>query len=76
MFRNKQYEIVDKLHAVGANFEHDNIEVARELCIAATDNDLERLSLWRLCNVDMNMTDLDGRTPLHVVSKLNGIPTF
>ena len=52
----------------GANFDQDNMEVARELSIAATDNDVERLRLWLRCNVNMNMPDLEGRSPLHVVS--------
>ena len=54
---------------LGAHFDYDEIEVARELCIAATENDVERLRLWKRSNVDMNATDLDGRTPLHVVSQ-------
>ena len=52
----------------GARFNYDDIEVARELCVAATENDVERLMLWKQGKVDLNMPDLDGRTPLHVVS--------
>jgi len=64
--RNKRYLVVDLLLTIGARFDHDDIEVARELCIAATENDVDRLRLWKRAEVDMNMTDLDGRTPLHV----------
>ncbi|XP_057315902.1 L-asparaginase-like isoform X2 [Hydractinia symbiolongicarpus] len=64
--RNKRYLIVDLLLTVGAKFDHDEIEVSRELCIAATENDVERMRLWARAKVDMNTTDLDGRTPLHV----------
>lgn len=64
--RNKRHVVVDLLLNVGARFEHDDIEVARELCIAATENDVERLRLWLKSQVNMNSTDLDGRTPLHV----------
>jgi len=56
------------LISAGAKFDQDNIEVARELSIAATENDLERLQLWKMCGVNMNMTDTEGRSPLHVVS--------
>lgn len=66
--RNKRHKIVDLLLNVGARFEHDDIEVARELCVAATENDIDRLRLWKKSQVNMNSTDLDGRTPLHVVS--------
>jgi len=64
--RNKKYVIVDLLIAVGARFDHDEIEVARELCVAANENDVDRLRLWKRACVDMNCTDLDGRTALHV----------
>lgn len=60
--------VVRYLLANGTRFDYDDIEVARELCVAATENDVERLRLWKQSKVDMNMTDLDGRTPLHVVS--------
>lgn len=65
--RNKNARIVDILISTGAKFDQDNMEVARELSIAATDNDVERLRLWAKCNVNMNMPDLEGRSPLHVV---------
>ena len=55
------------LISTGAKFDPDNIEVARELSIAAAENDIERLKLWAKCNVNMNMSDLEGRSPLHVV---------
>ena len=58
------------LLSVGAKFDHDDIEVTRELCIAANENDVERLRLWNCACVDMNQVDLDGRTPLHVVSRV------
>jgi len=64
--RNKRLMIVDLLLSVGARSAHDDIEVARELCVAATENDVDRLRLWHRSHVDMNSTDLDGRTPLHV----------
>lgn len=64
--RNKNSRIVDMLISSGANFDQDNMEVARELSIAATDNDVERLRLWLRCNVNMNISDLEGRSPLHV----------
>ncbi|XP_065660704.1 L-asparaginase isoform X1 [Hydra vulgaris] len=64
--RNKQYKVVKVLLSVGAKFDHDDIEVTRELCIAANENDVERLRLWNCACVDMNQVDLDGRTPLHV----------
>jgi len=64
--RNKRYMVVRYLLANGTRFDYDDIEVARELCVAATENDVERLRLWKQSKVDMNMTDLDGRTPLHV----------
>ena len=52
----------------GAHFLPDDKEVLRELCLAASKNDIESLRLWRLANVDVNMSDMDGRTPLHFVS--------
>lgn len=66
--RNKNCRIVDILISAGAKFNQDNIEIARELSIAATDNDVERLQLWKMCGVNMNMVDMEGRSPLHVVS--------
>lgn len=56
------------LISAGAKFNQDSMEVARELSIAAAENDIERLKLWAKCNVNMNMPDLEGRSPLHVVS--------
>ena len=55
------------LISAGAKFNQDSMEVARELSIAAAENDIERLKLWAKCNVNMNMPDLEGRSPLHVV---------
>ena len=52
----------------GAHFLPNDSEVLRELCIAASRNDTESLKLWKAANVDLNMSDVDGRTPLHFVS--------
>lgn len=52
----------------GAHFLPDDTEVLRELCIAASKNDIESLRLWKSAQVDLNMTDVDERTPLHFVS--------
>ena len=52
----------------GAHFLPNDTEVLRELCIAASKNDIESLKLWRMAAVDLNMSDMDGRTPLHFVS--------
>ena len=38
------------LLSAGAKFDQDNMEVARELRIAATENDVERLRVWNQCN--------------------------
>ena len=66
--RNRHGCVVDLMVKTGAHFPPDDPEVSRELCIAAGSNDLECIKLWHRANVDMNCTDLDGRTPLHVVS--------
>ena len=52
----------------GAHFLPNDTEVLRELCIAASRNDIDSLRLWRMAAVDLSISDMDGRTPLHVVS--------
>ena len=66
--RNKNKEVMEVLLQSGAHFLPDDREVLRELCIAASKNDVESLKLWKKANVDLNMSDMDGRTPLHFVS--------
>ena len=58
---------MDILQLAGAHFQHDDVEVAREVCLAVKENDLDRLRLWKDSVQDMSLTDLDGRSPLHVV---------
>ena len=60
--------MIDVLLKGGAHFLPDDREVARELCIAACNNDIARLKLFKKANVNLNWSDMDGRTPLHFVS--------
>ena len=59
---------MDVLLRSGAHFLPNDTEVLRELCITASKNDIDSLRLWRMAAVDLNMIDMDGRTPLHFVS--------
>jgi len=63
--RNGNKEAMTVLLRSGAHFLPNDSEVLRELCIAASRNDTESLKLWKIANVDLDMSDVDGRTPLH-----------
>ena len=69
--RNKKEDVIDVLLAAGSHFLPGNPEVTRELIIAATNNDLESLRFWKKVDVDLNASDVDGKTPLHYVSLAN-----
>ncbi len=60
--------MIDILLDAGAHFLPDDKEVSRELCIAASNNDVGCLRLWKKASTDLNSSDVDGRTPLHYVS--------
>ena len=64
-FRHK--EVVKLLIQTGAVLNHTTAEMASELCCLAAKNHTDDLHVWFLGGADMNATDYDGRTPLHVV---------
>ena len=71
--RNKNENVIDIMIKKGAHFLPDDFEVLRELCIAASNNDIQSLRLWKKAKVDLNMSDVDGRTPLHFVSQTSAL---
>jgi lysophospholipase len=62
-------EIIKVLRECGANLKHmDPHDVGTIMCKNAFKDDVEALEAWIAAGVDVNATDYDGRTALHVAA--------
>ena len=46
-------------------------EIGMYLCNCVKNNQLDRLRAWHCAGADLDQTDYDGRTPLHMVNRTN-----
>lgn len=72
-FRHK--EIVKTLRKAGAQLMKSSMETAVELCRLAAKNRVDDLLVWQLAGADLNSSDYDKRTPLHVAVCRNNVDT-
>lgn len=47
-----------------------------EMCLIASQNDLVRMRAWHAAGADVNYSDYDKRTPLHIVCLVFGSLMF
>lgn len=66
--RGEYTHVAKVLLAAGATLEMDATATASKLCECAEKGQLERLDLMLQCKCDINATDYDARTVLHVAA--------
>lgn len=65
---HRNYEIADLLIKRGATVQVPVTTLARQLCQAGFDGDLEYVELLIRCEVDLNLSDYDRRTLGHLAA--------
>ncbi|XP_033733850.1 L-asparaginase-like [Pecten maximus] len=73
---SKDHQIITLLVRTGAHLTMHPIRIAMELCSAAARDEVSTLQAWRAAGADLNVSDYDKRTPLHVAvstKKLNSV---
>lgn len=68
---NRNEEIVNILVEKGATVIKDQESIAKELCQAGHDGDLQLIQLFHKSEVDLNLANFDGRTVGHLASSDN-----
>uniref|UniRef100_A0A4W4E9N1 Uncharacterized protein n=1 Tax=Electrophorus electricus TaxID=8005 RepID=A0A4W4E9N1_ELEEL len=63
--------VVSLLVSKGAHLEMSPVELGTEMCCLAFLGDSEQMEVWKKAGACFNLTDADGRTPLHVVVSSN-----
>ncbi|XP_060071945.1 L-asparaginase-like [Ylistrum balloti] len=63
---SKHHQIITLLVRTGAHLTMHPIRIAMELCSAAARDEVSTLQAWKLAGADLNVSDYDKRTPLHV----------
>ncbi len=64
----RHIEVIGALKEAGGTISLTSGALSVALCMLAATNDLRGLKSWKVAGADLNSTDYDGRTPLHVVS--------
>ncbi|XP_077991940.1 L-asparaginase-like [Glandiceps talaboti] len=65
--RFKHFNIIRLLRQTGAHIEHmTQRQIGSHLCDAASLNDVDILRAWQLAGADLNATDYNDRTALHL----------
>ena len=63
--KNSFVEMAELIRSSGANNATDH-KLGESLCTFAANGDLESIKQYHACQVSMNMSDYDFRTPLHI----------
>ncbi|VDM95139.1 unnamed protein product [Thelazia callipaeda] len=69
--RTKNKYSINVLRSVGAVISINPLRLGVELCICASCGDMEALNSWLAAGADVNQSDYDGRTALHIAVKCN-----
>lgn len=72
---NKHLKIISLLIQTGAVLHMQPVNLAMELCRAASQDDVDTLIAWKAAGADLNESDYDNRTALHVAVSLQHIKT-
>ncbi|KAI6229582.1 Asparaginase [Aphelenchoides besseyi] len=64
--RSKNLETIGALRKAGGHLIATNVRIGTELCMAASQEDIELLKAWKLAGASLNQSDYGGRTALHV----------
>ncbi|KAG1957473.1 60 kDa lysophospholipase [Pimephales promelas] len=62
----KSLEVVKLLVSAGACLETSSEELGAEMCYLASLGDTEQMEAFKTAGVSLNVSDVHGRTPLHV----------
>ena len=68
--RNKHLHVIRLLLSAGANLCQPPQLLGSQLCLAASQADLDALEAWRVAGADLDAQNYDGRTALHVAYSL------
>ncbi|CAD5225552.1 unnamed protein product [Bursaphelenchus okinawaensis] len=69
--QTKNLEIITTLRNAGAHLSAHSVRVGTELCLTASQEDIEGLRAWFAAGASPNEVDYDGRTALHVAVHRN-----
>ncbi|VDI66405.1 60kDa lysophospholipase [Mytilus galloprovincialis] len=73
--QNKHFSIISILVQTGAIITLQPVILAMELCRAASQEDVDTLKAWKIAGADLNESDYDNRTALHVAVSLGHVET-
>ncbi|XP_071159047.1 L-asparaginase-like isoform X1 [Mytilus edulis] len=73
--QNKHFSIISILVQTGAIITLQPVILAMELCRASSQEDVDTLKAWKIAGADLNESDYDNRTALHVAVSLGHVET-
>ena len=64
--KNKYFQIIEMLRNAGAMLKFSQQHTVNELMMNVVGNDLDAITAWHVGGADLDATNYDGRTALHI----------